>query len=80
MAKTIEHAAELKAIEVIRRLQKAVGAAFEKTQEEINSLTAQSVNHNALIGNLIEEQKEQAKKIERLEAERAPYPRDSFDS
>jgi len=66
MARTIEAAAETKAIEVIKRLQKAILVGFDKMEKELNTLKVQSVNHNDLIGNLLEEQKKQAEEIERL--------------
>lgn len=70
MAKAIESAAEIKSIEVIRRLQKVIAESFEKVEDELNKLSKISASHNELIGGLLIEQKRLAERLDKLEKDK----------
>jgi 2-oxo-4-hydroxy-4-carboxy--5-ureidoimidazoline (OHCU) decarboxylase len=66
MARTIEAAAESKAIEVIRLLQKAVLDSFKKVEAELDKHVKLLNDHNKLIGGLIQEKKRLAEEVKDL--------------
>ncbi len=57
MASAIEHAAERKSIQVIQKLQKAISIAFVKMEAELNIVKELVSKHNAIMENLLEDQK-----------------------
>jgi len=67
MAKAIESAAEVKAIEVIKQLQTVVAESFDKVETEFNKLSSLVLKHHELIGNLIDEQKKLAARLDELD-------------
>lgn len=66
MAKTIEAAAEAKSIEVIRRLQKAIIASFDKVEKELNNILKTLVIHQKVLTELNKKQEELDKQISSL--------------
>lgn len=57
MAATIEHMAEKKSIQVIKKLQAAVSEAFKKTEEELQKMHQFILNNRGDIDDLIKETK-----------------------
>ena len=78
MAKTIEHAAELKSIEVIKKLQAAVLDAFKKVEERLNAQSQLASAQQELLAQLKRELIDLENRVKSVE-ERSTYPRDSID-
>jgi hypothetical protein len=57
MATSIQHAARGEAIKVIRKLQEAVSAGFLGLEHQLNRAKNVIDQHNTLIGNILEENK-----------------------
>jgi len=66
MASSIEAAATRKSIEVIRTLQSAVTDAFVLMEKALKEVRGVTTNHQAVITNLIEDQKAQSEAIRAL--------------
>jgi hypothetical protein len=68
MARTIEVAAETKAIEVIRRLQVAVSSSFDKVEKHLKAQDVVTDKNTRLISGLIEQQAAAHKRTTELAA------------
>lgn len=69
IASAIEHAAERKSIQVIRKLQTAVSEAFAKMEKVLEKVRAVVGLHEVMLENVHETQKKQADEIMHLKAD-----------